>query len=254
MIEPKKTLHNVWKKFDNMPMETLTKAWNLKYHPETRQRSVGEIQRHCEKTGAPGNCFDLAYWLWSELKRSNIQSYPICNEDLTHVAILATEDEKRYYCDLGDSWIKPILIEPSDPHFQKGFHRGFFPGAEVEITQQNNGLEITYQRSNGKQSQQRMNLDPLSEEQFLEAANLSQRTLKRPLIEKRIKKGEETVIWEFDNFKSFTSSLEGLIPDNDLKSHGDWAKRISNKTGMNFEFLNLSLQAYLELSQSGQGH
>ena len=66
----------VWRRFNGFPMETLTKAWRLKHRPGARQRSVSEMAKHRETTGASGNCFDLAIWLLDDLMARQRSSDP----------------------------------------------------------------------------------------------------------------------------------------------------------------------------------
>ncbi|MBT4792602.1 MAG: hypothetical protein HON90_13600 [Halobacteriovoraceae bacterium] len=247
-----KNIIDTWNKFSFLPMETITKAWNLKNFPRQQQRSIQTIINHHKRSGASGNCFDLAIWLIHEFKRSNIETYAI-GENLgtknAHIAVIAKDDKNiRYLCDLGDSWIKPILIEDTEKSFCKEPQKGFFPGAEVKIEFQSEVLNITYLRKNGKFSTQKFNLSPLKNSELLEAANISQQMLSPPLIEKKLYSGEEVTLWEFDNYKSFSSTSNGLITDSLLNSNTEWAKRIAHKTQIDTQYILDSLDAFQELS------
>lgn len=234
----------IWKQFDHFPMETLTKAWVLKNRPELGQRDISEMKAHRAKTGASGNCFDLALWLWHEFEQTDISAYAIADSLGTldaHVALIALDNTgQRFLCDLGDLWIQPIAIDSSSEELQDGF----FTGARVKVLNQNNRLKVEYHRANKKISHQSYDLSPVSKSELIQAGEFSQRNLSSPLVEMRIKENDETIHWEFDQYKSYFSRLAGLEKEEPCVSDEAWAKRIANRTGMNASYV---LECLIEL-------
>ena len=147
-----------WKKFDDFPMETFTKMWFYHMSNSKKQRDVSIMREHREQYGITGNCFDLALWLLDEFKKDGIKAYPIgygLNTDDAHAAVIAVnENGKRYLCDLGDQWLQPILIDSDSEDYTNEKLRGFFPAAEVQVQPTEMGVEILYNRPQGKLSRQ----------------------------------------------------------------------------------------------------
>lgn len=229
---------SIWKQFDGFPMETLTKAWVQKNKPHLGQRDVAEMKSHREKTGASGNCFDLAIWLLHEFEKSNIHAHAIGDFLGTadaHVGVIAVDkDDRRFLCDLGDLWIQPIEIDsPSE-----SLHEGFFAGARVKIQNDGKRLYVDYRRLNGKISHQSYDLAPVSKRSLLEAGEISQRNLSRPLVEMRLREEGETIHWEFDAYNSFLSRMNGLEKEDPCSTVEEWSKRIANRTGMHAAYVH----------------
>ncbi|NRG43240.1 hypothetical protein HRF87_00500 [Bacillus sp. CRN 9] len=235
-------LLNVWKRFDGFPMETLTKVWAKK------QRSVSQMREDQTHYGITGNCFDLSIWLLNEFKEEGIKAYPIghhLHSKHAHAAIIA-EDERgrRFLCDLGDQWLKPILIDVKDQEYTNEKLGGFFPAADIRVSQVENNLQIEYFRPSGKVSRQIYDASRVEESSFYSAAEYSQQTIHPiPLLECRCPYKNEIAHWEFYG-KSFLSTTEGLIDDPDLHSVQEWTARINKKTGFNTVFLNKVLEIY----------
>lgn len=217
-------------------METITKAWCYKHSSKPRQRTVQEMKDHRKQTGASGNCFDLALWLKEELQRAGIEAYYVGENFGTteaHVGVIAVDSEgNRYLCDLGDLWIQPLNIE-------KNAHEvpGFFAGALISTVQKNRFLEVSYLRTNGKVSHQSYDLSPVNDQDFLEAANVSQANLSEPLIEMRIYEPYEVIHWEYETGHSFLSTMSGLkeeAPETDLAA---WSRRIEKRTQMKASYV-----------------
>lgn len=83
--------------------------------------------------------------------------------------------------------------------------------------------------------------------QLLEAAEFSQRLIKPyPLLESRQYENEITH-WEFYNFRSYSSSMNGLLEDAKQRTVAEWATIIHEKTNYNFEILLEVLSYYMEL-------
>jgi hypothetical protein len=148
MKAPKEIL-NIWHRFDSFPMETITKAWYLKNKKYPKQRTVNEMNDHRFRYGASGNCFDLAIWLMSELKKSGIEACFIGEELGTtnaHVGVVAFGSSgERFLCDLGDLWIQPVSLDAkiiNEPHF--------FTGAHISLENENDIVRVEYLRINGK--------------------------------------------------------------------------------------------------------
>ncbi|ARU59680.1 hypothetical protein CBW65_00455 [Tumebacillus avium] len=233
----------VWKKFDEFPMETLTKAWH-----RGGQRTVAEMKEHRAKYGTSGNCFDLAIWLLDEFRAAGITAYGVGHDLGTsdaHVAVVA-EDElgSRYLCDLGDLWLQPILLDPARPEFTGDKLKGFFPAAEVQVAVQGDRCEVCYFRPNGKVSRQEYDLTPISEHDLMVAAEACQHDYRQALVEFRVPHGAETAHWEFCDWESFLSTSEGLYPEEQLATIEAWCERIHLRTGLDKAVLQESLSFY----------
>ena len=252
MNAPKEILE-IWQRFDAFPMETLTKAWHLRFRPSMGQRSVEQMKEHRAKTGASGNCFDLAIWLRHEFQQSGVESYFIAEQNSgppDHVAVIALDTQgRRFLCDLGDLWIQPILVDPPSGESGPVPLPGFFTGARVCLHLEENTLRAQYLRSQGKASEQFYDLTPLKEDQFREAAEECQRSLSRPLVEMRQWLDAEVVHWEFDRYRSFVSSLAGLHTEDPAPDAPAWASRIAKNTGMEAGYVLECLNAFEELSK-----
>lgn len=88
----------VWQRFDDFPMETLTKAWFFQKAGANKQRSVELMRQHRQQYHITGNCFDLALWLVDEFRNEGITAYPIGNELCTseaHAAVVAEDKNGR---------------------------------------------------------------------------------------------------------------------------------------------------------------
>ena len=57
----------------------------------------------------------------------------------------------------------------------------------------------------------------------------------------------EITHWEFYNFRSYSSSMNGLVEDTKHRTVVEWATMIHEKTSYNFEILLEVLGYYLEL-------
>lgn len=247
MQAPEKIM-NVWNQFKHFPMETLTKVWYAKQNPLKYQRSVDLMKEHYKEYKITGNCFDLAIWLLDEFKRNDVEAYAIGHHLFTeeaHIAVIALDKNKyKYLCDLGDQWIQPICIDQNSPLFHSEDCVGFFPGAKIQVQSQDSTIEISYKRPNGKISKQGFSLNAIDENQLLQAAEFSQRLIKPyPLLECR-QYEQEVIHWEFYNFKSFSSSMEGLVEEDELPTVHEWATKIQHKTGYNYNLLLEVLSYY----------
>lgn len=238
-----------WRKFNDFPMETLTKAWYFGLGTEKKQRDVPLMREHREQYGMSGNCFDLAIWLLDELKKDSVEAYPIghgLDTEDAHVAVMAVNEKgQRYLCDLGDQWIAPILIDTDSEDFSSERLSGFFPGAEVQVRDHEMGIEVVYYRPNGKASKQTYHTEPIEMEIFLKAAELCQNMIHpNPLVEVRVPFKSEIAHWEFYNWESFLSTSEGLKTEAKLEKVEEWAERIHLRTGYNKEILQEVLWKY----------
>ncbi|MGI2328548.1 hypothetical protein [Planococcus sp. YIM B11945] len=240
---------SVWKKFDDFPMETFTKAWHFEKAKGKKQRSIALMNEYRKRYGVSGNCFDLAIWLLDEFKKAGIRAYPIGNELNTedaHAAVIAVGDNGcRYLCDLGDLWLQPILIDSEQEEFTSEKLPGFFPAAEVQLLPKDTDIEIIYHRPGGKQSNQFYETREVGMEFFMEAAEFSQNHVyPKPLFEKRVPHKDGMAHWEFDDWKSFLSTNDGLFPEKVLDTTTEWAERIHQWTGVDRQFLFEALEIY----------
>lgn len=236
---------NVWKEFDQFPMETLTKYWVAKHFPSKRQRTVKQMKMHYAIYNITGNCFDLTLWLLERFRANGVRAYAVGHDLQTeeaHVAVVAHDVAGvKYLCDLGDQWIKPLPLDQS----YKGL-RGFFPGAVIDSILGEDSVTIHYHRPNGKMSKQTYDLTEIDDETLWRAAEQSQLHLnEEPLLEIRIP-GEEVTHWEFYAWESFTSSLQGKAYDEPLETIEQWAQRIHEKTNYPVDFLIEVLTMYKE--------
>lgn len=244
----------VWRRFDDFPMETLTKAWLYSKQANRKQRSVETMKQHRAEFGVTGNCFDLAIWLLDAFKEAGIEAYPIGSELGTgddHAAVMAVDRRgRRFLCDLGDQWLQPIGIDTDDEAYTDEKLAGFFPGAEVQVLPENDTFKVVYHRPNGKFSTQTYSALPVSMEEFLSAADFSQsHVYPKPLLEVRLPWGTEIAHWEFDNWKSFLSTSQGLVEDAPLATIDEWVERIHGKTGYDKTLLKESLEYFKGLSE-----
>ncbi|MCR8848512.1 hypothetical protein NQ095_08870 [Rossellomorea sp. SC111] len=243
---------NTWNKFNDFPMETLTKVWFYQQGSVKKQRDVSLMREHRERYGLSGNCFDLALWLLDEFKRDGIEAYPVghnLGSEEAHAAVIALNEKgERFLCDLGDQWLNPILIDSKSPDYTSEKVDGFFPAAKVQVLDHPSDIEIAYHRPNGKVSKQVFQTERIEMETFLEAAEHSQHLIKNhPLLECRIPYQSETAHWEFYNWESFLSTTEGLMKDTKLDTVEEWAERIHGKTGYNKVILIEILDHYRKI-------
>lgn len=253
MIAPAQILA-AWKKFDGLPMETLTKAWFYHQLSGKRQRDVHLMKEHRSRYGLSGNCFDLALWVLDEFEKDGIAAYPIGHKlgtEEAHAAVIAEDtDGRRFLCDLGDQWLQPVLIESADESFTKERVAGFFPAADIRIVPvKPNKIEIRYYRPNGKMSKQQYETDPVKLADFWEAADFSQSHVDpKPLFEIRLPYRNETAHWEFYDWNSVLSTNQGLFEDPPAETAEDWAERIAAKSGGDKRFIKEALTLFKEMN------
>lgn len=246
---PTQSILSTWMKFDGFAMETLTKAWYYDKATDKKQREVARMREHRHQFGVSGNCFDLALWLLDECKKDGIEAYPIghgLSSEHAHVAVIAVNEcGNRYLCDLGDQWIRPVLVDRQSPDFTTECLSGFFPGARIQVIPQGEDVVIYYHRPNGAISKQAYQLQPIDLPTFLQEAESCQNLISpEPLVECRMPNQSEIAHWEFSQWESFVSTSEGLFPEPTLPTIEQWAERISQYTGMDLSFLIEALRIY----------
>ncbi|MCT8137302.1 hypothetical protein H1D32_05815 [Anaerobacillus sp. CMMVII] len=249
MIKAPESILTIWKKFDDFPMETLTKAWLIHSRRERKQRVVSQMKEHRIQYGITGNCFDLALWLLDEFRKAGATAYPIGHNLHTpsaHAAIIVLDElGRRYLCDLGDQWLQPILIETTSEDFTEESLNGFFPAAKVQVKADASHIKIIYHRPNGRVSKQIYETRPIEVSEFLTAAQFSHNILKpRPLLECRTRYKNEVAHWEFYNWKSFLSTTEGIFHDPKLDTLDHCVNILHEKTGYDQTFLKEALTIY----------
>ncbi|MGD6957220.1 hypothetical protein ACQCWA_02095 [Rossellomorea aquimaris] len=238
-----------WEKFNDFPMETLTKVWFYNQGNSKKQRGVSLMREHREQFGMSGNCFDLALWLLDEFKRDGVEAYPVghnLNSEDAHVAVIALNEKgERFLCDLGDQWLNPILIDTDSVDYTNEKVSGFFPAARVQVQSHPSGTEILYHRPNGKVSKQVFQTHPIEMDSFVKAAEHSQHLINpNPLLECRTAYKSEIAHWEFYNWDSFLSTTEGLLNEPKVETVEEWAERIHGKTKYNKQVLIQILERY----------
>lgn len=231
-------LHKVWRRFDAMPMETLTKAWIHQQEGRGRQRRCQEMADHRQRTGASGNCFDLAVWLWEEFMDAGVRAHAIGDALFTedaHVALLAYDaNDSAYLCDLGDMWLQPLPLALAHQPL-----RGYYPAAEILLTVQGQEqLHLTYERPGGKVSDQTYDLRPVDFEELLAAGEHCQSLLSPPLVEMRLWEHQPPAHWELDGDHCFFSTDKGLIP----LPASDLARVVETYTHMQADYARACLQ------------
>jgi hypothetical protein len=253
-MQAPQSILSTWRKFDDYPMETLTKAWYFHKAKNQRQRSVSQMREHRMQYGISGNCFDLALWLLDEFKQDGIDAYPVGHDigtDEAHVAVVALDEKgQRYLCDLGDQWLNPILIDAKSEDYSNEKQSGFFPAADVQVVLFGKDVEVIYHRPNGKISKQSYFIEPIQPDIFLEAAEYCQNHVhEKPLLEVRKPYKNEMAHWEFYNWQSFLSTTEGLFQDSALEKMEEWVERINEMTRYNKQFLLDTLRIYQDMSK-----
>ncbi|MFC4559213.1 hypothetical protein ACFO3D_13525 [Virgibacillus kekensis] len=232
-------------------METLTKLWNYNQNSDKKQRDISLMKEHRQRYGTSGNCFDLAIWLLDEFKHDGIEAYPIGHglktED-AHVAVIALDESgNRYLCDLGDQWIKPILVERDHEDYTNEKLSGFFPAADVRLRCDKDSLEVLYHRPNGSVSSQTYDIRPIETDYFLHAAEHSQNLIKPiPLLECRVPYNSEIAHWEFGNWQSFLSTTVGLYKEKKAGSLDEWVERVNLRCGYDKDLLYKILYQYMK--------
>ncbi|MGM0864178.1 MAG: hypothetical protein ACQEWF_05855 [Bacillota bacterium] len=243
------SIWKTWEKFNDFPMETLTKVWFYNQGNIKKQRDVSLMREHREQFGMSGNCFDLALWLLDEFKRDGVEAYPVghnLNSEDAHVAVIALNEKgERFLCDLGDQWLNPILIDTDSIDYTNEKVSGFFPAARVQVQGHPSGTEILYHRPNGKVSKQVFQTHPIEMDAFVKAAEHSQNLINpNPLLECRTAYKSEIAHWEFYNWDSFLSTTEGLLKEPKVETVEEWAERIHGKTKYNKQVLIQILGRY----------
>ncbi|WP_226529353.1 hypothetical protein [Metabacillus niabensis] len=251
-MQPTQSILSTWDKFQDFPMETLTKVWYNAKGLDKKQRDVSLMREHRHEYGITGNCFDLALWLLDEFKRDGVEAYPIghdINSEHAHVAVIAVNEHgNRYFCDLGDQWLCPILIDTNSQDYTNEKVEGFFPAAKVQVQEKYHHLQIHYHRPNGKVSSQMFQTVPIDIPSFLKAAEYCQNLIHpNPLLECRIPLKSETAHWEFYNWESFLSTTEGLEEEPKLTGIEEWVEKIHQKTGYHKGFLFDALNRYRDI-------
>ncbi|WP_370644531.1 hypothetical protein [Sporosarcina sp. ACRSL] len=208
------------------------------------------MKEHREQYGITGNCFDLSIWLLDEFQSEGITAYPISHN--LHSAVIALDENgNRYLCDLGDQWIRPILVSNNHEEYTDEKLSDFFPGAKIQVKHHNEHFEILYHRPNGKISRQVYNPSTIDNDTFFQAAEYSQNQISQPpLLECRVFYENEIAHWEFNNWESFLSSNEGLIREPKLSSIEQWVDKINEMTQYDKEFLLSTLEMYKEISKA----
>ncbi|OWA34962.1 hypothetical protein B9G55_14580 [Saccharibacillus sp. O16] len=240
----------IWRKFDSFPMETLTKAWLHVLGEAELPRSVDRMREHREQYGTSGNCFDLAFWLMDELRSAGITCYPVGKKlgtSQAHAAVVAIgSDDRRYFCDLGDQWIQPILVDPRAEAYTEEPQSGFFPAAQIAVSSDGQQANIRYIRPGGKESQAMFSLEPCNESEFREAALDAQMRLRKPLVERRMRvcTNGRIIHWEYESGHAQISSDRGLYHESDPLDTETWAQRISRRSGIHEEIVRTALEQY----------
>ncbi len=239
-----------WMRFRGVPMETLTKAWWWRRCAGVpRQRTVAEIRHHRDLMGGGGNCFDLALWWMAELAEIGVPARPVGHDLETphaHIAVVASADGAEYLCDLGDQWLQPILIDPTDSAFDPAWRDDFFPGARVRVEREGNTLCVHYLFPDGAGNRQTYHLGVVRAPDLERACVHSQRLLRKPLIEvvSRYPATGELGAWEFDRFRSFWRLPSGRRPEPGCDDLSAWVARIGDRTGMSRALVAEGLDVY----------
>ena len=239
MWMPSQEILHVWRSFDEMCMETLTKVWCHK-HQQSQPRTVAAMEADFRSHGACGNCFDLAQWLSHRFDEAGIESYKVSNNILSrdaHVAVIAIDRQGHHYlCDLGDMWLMPVRVDLPTTQLLGGY----FPAAKIEVQPSTHHLSILYHRPNGQCAQQSYDLSPIDDETWAFAAKQNHQYLAQLLVECRDISAQAH--WEFTAYTSQWSTVDGLCQEVDCQSLVDWARRIGVRTMMDVDFVLTCLE------------
>ena len=239
-------IRRVWDRFADVPMETLTKAWLVRQPGGAGQRSVETIVAHRRLHGTSGNCFDLAIWLLHELRAAGVRAHAVGRDFFTpraHVAVVAYDGRgRRWLCDLGDQWILPFPLDATAGAREP--LAGFFPGARVRVEVSRSECQVAYHRPSGRVSRQSYRLDEVADERLLAAADHSQRLLRKPACEVRVRLGSSIAHWEFSHGASFLSTDHGLVEEPAAASPAQWCARIHRRTGIAVAVVSAALEVY----------
>lgn len=224
---PPPPLLQVWRSFDAFPMETLSKAWVLA-HRGARQRTVAELEADRARTGASGNCFDLAVWLRHRLADAGVESWYVSDDIQSpdaHVAVVARSEGRRWLCDLGDQWLEPLPVdEPiATPR------PGLFPAAAVTLRVDGEEAEVAYHRPGGKASTQRYHLRPVEDPVFAAAAAANQAYLAQVLVE--VREPAAGAHWEYEAGAVRRSTPHGLVEERSPRSVEEAAQLLQAQAG-----------------------
>lgn len=104
-------------------------------------------------------------------------------------------------------------------------------------------LLIRYRRPNGKESRQRYDLAPVSDEGFRRACHHSQNLLRRPFVERLLPYPAtgELAHWEYDRERSCWSLPTGLVEE---EPAADWVERIAQRSGLGPALITAAFTAY----------
>ncbi|WP_193726762.1 hypothetical protein [Paenibacillus guangzhouensis] len=135
------------------------------------EKTEGLYESDTRSVKGVANCFDLAIWLMEEFRESGISAYATGHDLHTphaHVAVVAINEEgHKYFWDLGDQWIDPILIERDNEDYCEDALDGFVTEGKIRVEASPSTVNFNYIRPNGKVSQQKFDLQPIQREELL---------------------------------------------------------------------------------------
>jgi hypothetical protein len=197
-----------------------------------------------------GNCFDVAIWLQQEFACAGIESRIIGRSLCTpkaHIAVIAYDVRgQEYFCDLGDQWLEPILINEKDPDFSPEYHSGFASGLRVRVKTTENQLLLTYLREDGKESIELFPLTSVPADILMKASDHSQALLRRPFVEIRAihPKSNKIQLWEYDRKECFWHLDSGTAIEEGCDNQDCWTERIHHMTGMSLAIISAAFGVY----------
>jgi hypothetical protein len=252
MHAPSGIIH-VWERFSSFPTETLTKAWWYQQCAGSpRQRPVQLMKEHRAEYGCSGNCFDVAIWLQEEFRSAGIETEIIgrnlCSTK-AHIAVIAFgERGNGYFCDLGDQWLQPILINKQALEFSPEYHSGFAPGTRVKVETAGDQLLFVHAHPDGKESIEQFLLAPVPNDILMRAADHSQALLRRPFVEIRAvhRPSETRQLWEYDRNECFWHLDSGLLTERDCDSPSSRSERIHQMTGISMHIISTAFEVYAQ--------
>lgn len=243
-MKPTTSILSVWARFDNIPMETLTKAWYWSKTEGDRQRSVAKMQANRQSYGCGGNHYDLAIWLIDAYQNAGLKAWAVRRSGGNDVAVIVEEQGNQFFLQQALQWTKPVHIGEKEAAFRSQWLNDVSPGLSIQVDRSKNRLHILWKGQDDTVHTCAYDLTPLDMITLRERAALSQKQLETPLVRVRTNWKGETAMWEFQAFSSRLHTAEGAIQEATAANLDEWVERIHQRTGMDRYVVRKSLSVY----------
>lgn len=269
---------DVWRQFANVPAESLTyQWWRRTAAGSALQRSVPLMEEHHARYGSGGDAFDLAIWLLAKFHAAGILADPVAppsdiDPDKTSDAIAVVAKDRygrRYFCDLSEQWIQPILVSVRNPDFTPEFLSGFDPGAEVSVEVVEKRCTITRRirvdesfETNSDEpyvyERRVFDLAGIPPEELIERAeNAASRTRTQPWLRRLLYREDGGWgVWCWTPEGACWRSPSGMVeqPISMINAHADqWAEEIATRSGLAQEIVVGALAEWQGMSTEDTG-